>query len=400
MQASNFFGSPRTMASHPTSLRLALAALAALALAMGVGRFAFTPRLPMMEGDGLLSVSQGGLLASAHFAGYFIGALVAARLTLSPGTVLRLSIVAIALSTLGMGLTDDFSIWLGLRFLAGVCSAFALVLISNHVIKRLQADGKTQLQGWVFSGVGAGILLTGLAVLMLMARHASSAVSWQIIGAASLVVAAFLWFQFQSEFPTEGANRRLRAPERTPLAWVPITAYGALGIGYIIPATYLPVMARDIIESPLVFGWSWPVFGLAAFISTPSAMRAQRFISNRQIWVASQYVMAAGLLLPAVVPGISAIIAAGICVGGTFMIITMAGMKDAHHISAGADVQRHIAVMTAAFATGQMVGPALAGWAYGATQSFAAPLLLASAALALTAAALSHRSRAIKILDS
>ena len=129
-------------------------------------------------------------------------------------------------------------------------------------------------------------------------------------------------------------------------------------------------------------------------------MRAQRFISNRQIWVASQYVMAAGLLLPAVVPHIAAIIAAGICVGGTFMIITMAGMKDAHHIAAGADVQRHIAVMTAAFATGQMIGPALAGWAYSATQSFAAPLLLASAALALTAGALAHQSRAVKILGS
>ena len=70
------------------------------------------------------------------------------------------------------------------------------------------------------------------------------------------------------------------------------------------------------------------------------------------------------------------------------MVITMAGMKDAHRVACEADVQRHIAVMTAAFATGQMIGPVVAGWAYAATQSFAAPLLLASAALALTAAAL------------
>lgn len=388
------------MASHSTSLRLAVAALAALALAMGVGRFAFTPLLPMMEGDGLLSVSQGGLLASVHFAGYFLGALIAAKLTLSPGTVLRLSILAIALSTLGMGLTNDFPAWLGLRFVAGVCSAFALVLVSNHVIKRLQTDGQTQLQGWVFSGVGAGIMLTGLAVLMLMARDATSALSWQIIGAVSIGVAALLWFQFRSDFEGVDAKDRPGAPERTPLAWVPIIAYGALGIGYIIPATYLPVMARDVIASPFVFGWSWPVFGLAAFISTPLAVRAQRHVSNRQIWVASQYVMAAGLLLPAVFPHISAIIAAGICVGGTFMIITMAGMKEAHRLAAGTDPQRLIAVMTAAFAAGQMIGPALAGWAYDATQSFAAPLTLASAALALTATALAHRSRAVNALGS
>lgn len=388
------------MPSHATSLRLALAALAALALAMGVGRFAFTPLLPMMETDGLLSVSQGGLLASVHFAGYFLGALIAARLTVSPGTVLRVSIVAIALSTLGMGLTDAFPIWLGLRFLAGVCSAFALVLISNHVLRRLQAEGETQLHGWVFSGVGAGILLTGLAVLMLMARHMSSAASWQIIGAASLAVAAFLWFQFQAKFPADSENQQFHASQRAPLEWVPITAYGALGIGYIIPATYLPVMARDMVDAPLEFGLSWPVFGAAAFISTPLAMYAQKYVSNLQIWIASQFVMATGSLLPAAFPHIAAIVGAGICVGGTFMIITMAGMKEAHRLSAGGDAQRLIAVMTAAFAAGQMIGPALAGWAYAATQSFAAPLLLASAALALTAAALARRSSAVRMLGS
>ena len=378
-------------------LRLTLAGLAALAIAMGVGRFAFTPMLPMMEDDGLLSVSQGGLLASVHFAGYWIGALLAARLTFSPVAVLQMSLLAIALVTLGMGLTDEMAAWLGLRFLAGVCSAFTLVLISNHVVKTLQADGRVELQGWVFSGVGAGIALAGLGVLALMAEDAGSAAGWQVIGAVSLFVVLLLCLEFRGAFTAKRIHADGGAHDRTPLAWRPILAYGALGLGYIIPATYLPVMARDIIDAPLIFGWSWPVFGFAAFISTPLAIRLERLFSNRQIWAVSQYVMAAGLLLPALFPHIAAIMFAGICVGGTFMIITMAGMKEAHRIAAGADVQRHIAIMTAAFATGQMIAPVVAGWAYDNTQSFAAPLILASAALALTAAALTRERQELEV---
>ncbi len=387
------------MTPTPATLRLTLAGLGALALAMGVGRFAFTPLLPMMEHDGLISVAGGGLLASVHFVGYWVGALLAAKLTVAPGTVLRLSLAAIAVATVGMGVTAELPVWLALRFLAGVCSAFTLVLISNHVIKALQARGRTELQGWVFSGVGAGIMVTGLAVLALMAEGAGSAASWQVIGIVSLLAAIVIALAFGRSFSGQTATPVASDAQRSPLAWTAIIAYGAAGIGYIIPATYLPVMARDIIDAPLIFGWSWPVFGAAAFISTPLAIRAGRFLSNRQIWTASQFVMAAGLCLPALVPHVGAVIIAGICVGGTFMVITMAGMKDAHRVACEADVQRHIAVMTAAFATGQMIGPVVAGWAYAATQSFAAPLLLASAALALTAAALTRRTQKLETVE-
>ena len=44
---------------------VALAGLASLAVAMGIGRFAFTPILPMMQDDYRLSVGEGGWLAAA-----------------------------------------------------------------------------------------------------------------------------------------------------------------------------------------------------------------------------------------------------------------------------------------------------------------------------------------------
>ena len=64
------------MAPRPSRIPLPLAGLLALAVAMGIGRFAFTPVLPMMQADLGLSLAQGSWLASANYLGYLLGALL------------------------------------------------------------------------------------------------------------------------------------------------------------------------------------------------------------------------------------------------------------------------------------------------------------------------------------
>ncbi len=375
--------SPRT-----SIFRITLVGLVSLAIAMGIGRFAFTPLLPLMQDDGLASITDGGVLASVHFLGYWLGAVFAARLRYAPKATLRLSLITIGFCTLGMGVMENFTIWLFLRWLSGVCSAFVLVLVSNFFIKHLADIGRAEKQGWIFSGVGAGIAVAGLGVLAIMVSHIGSALSWQIFGVVSLIAVFAVCTQMGPEIPDTRLDTQSRKSQQSPLIWSVVIAYGAAGIGYIIPATYLPVMAREIVQSPLIFGWSWPVFGAAAFVSTPLAARLQRRFSNRQIWAVSQIVMAVGLVLPVVHPHIVTIIIAGVCVGGTFMIITMMGMKEAHRIAPPGDVMRHIAVMTASFATGQMIGPVFAGSIHELTRSFSLSLLITSVVLVTTAMAL------------
>jgi predicted MFS family arabinose efflux permease len=159
----------------------------------------------------------------------------------------------------------------------------------------------------------------------------------------------------------------------------------------VIPATYLPVMAREIVSDPLVFGWSWPAFGTAAFVSTLIIARLWRRFTDRQVWIVCQIVMAIGLLLPILHEHILTIIAAGLCVGGTFMIITMTGMSEAHRVAGPSDALRHIAVLTASFATGQMIGPLFASLIHDVTGGFAMSLALSSVALIATAIGLAGR---------
>ena len=350
---------------------VAFAGLAALAVAMGIGRFAFTPILPMMQDDAGLSTAGGGWLASANYAGYLAGALLAIRLPLSPAAAIRTGLVFISVSTVAMGLHNGFAYWLALRAVAGVASAWVMVFVSAWALGR-RAEGST-----LYAGVGAGITAAGTACLALMAAHASSSEAWMTLGAASFIMTAFLWRIFDPGPNTESGFARAEPRSRH---WLLILCYGAFGFGYIIPATFLPAMAKEVISNPVLFGWAWPVFGAAAAAST---FFAGSFTNQRNVWIVATLLLALGVVLPLMIPGLSGILIAAVLVGGTFMVITTAGMQEARRVAAG-HARPLMAAMTSAFALGQIAGPLWVGYKSNVTQT----LLAAAAVLVLSAAAL------------
>jgi predicted MFS family arabinose efflux permease len=157
-----------------------------------------------------------------------------------------------------------------------------------------------------------------------------------------------------------------------------VLCYGAFGFGYIIPATFLPAMAKEIVPDPWLFGWAWPAFGAAAVVSTLYAARLGARLSHRTVWIGGHLVMALGVAVPLVVPGLPGIMAAAFLVGGTFMVITMAGMQEARRV-AGPQARALMAAMTSAFALGQILGPLVVGL------GFSPALILAASVLALSA---------------
>src|SRR5713226_4920611 len=173
-------------------LQVAGAGLAALAVAMGIGRFAFTPLLPMMQDDAGVSLAQGGYLASANYLGYLAGALWAMRPVRSD-LAIRRALLAIAATTVAMGFVHGMLAWTLLRALAGFASAWALVHVSSWCLQELTARGKPQLGGVVFSGVGWGIALAGGLCFALMVAGVSSSQAWIALGGLSFVATAALW---------------------------------------------------------------------------------------------------------------------------------------------------------------------------------------------------------------
>src|SRR5690606_36428024 len=110
-----------------------------------------------------------------------------------------------------------------------------------------------------------------------------------------------------------------------------------------------------LFETPALFGWVWPLFGLAAALST-LAVTWLACWPRRHVWAGAQVLMALGIALPVAVPGLAGLAVAALCVGGTFMLITLLGLQEAR-AHAGSNVRQRLAAMTAAFAIGQLAGP-------------------------------------------
>ncbi len=361
-----------------------------LAVAIGIGRFAFTPILPMMQKDAGVSLAAAGWLASANYVGYFIGALSAIWIRARSVAIVRGSLVAIALLTAGMGVTDHPLAWLALRALAGVASAWALVFGSAWVLQRLAAIGRDRLGGVVFGGVGLGAALAGGLCLLFLQLAWSSDRAWVAMGAAALLFNVTIWPGYSGAVSPAAAPAAAiasagprRSGEHMRLIW----CYGCFGFGYIVPATFLPAMARAVIPDPAIFGWAWPIFGAAAFASALAAGWLSTRLTYRTLWMAAHFILAFGVAVPVVWPGIGGIVLSALCVGGTFMVATMAGMQEARRVAPD-NTASLMAAMTAAFAIGQILGPVLVSIVAGNPRGMDLTLIAASVVLIAGAMAL------------
>jgi predicted MFS family arabinose efflux permease len=376
---------PENGGMQANASRAAAAGLLALAVAMGIGRFAFTPILPLMLAEGRVDLAGGSALATANYVGYFVGALLAARLSLPPRAVLRAALVAVSATTIAMAAADTFVVGLAWRFVAGVASAWVLVFASAWTLEHIQHHAEPRAVPWLaatlYSGVGIGIFGAGVACAVLASR--GSPVAWLCLGILALVATIRLW-------GIGGESAAGRAPPATSPQgrWLLVACYGAFGFAYIVPATYLPAQARALLGDGLVQYAAWPLFGFAAAASPFVAARFGAGRLPRTVWSASQLVMAAGVAMPLVSSAAWALAASALLVGGTFMVATMAGMQEARRVG-GASARALMGAMTAAFAAGQIAGPLAVGALARSAHAFTLPLAVATAALLASSLALS-----------
>ncbi len=344
-----------------SSQQVVLCGLIALAVAMGIGRFAFTPLLPLMMRDGTLDAGTGAVWAAANYAGYLLGALSAAWFAGRPRTGLQWGLLAVVISTLGMAAIQTDGSWLGglLRATAGVGSAWVLVCASSWCLPELARRQATALGGWIYTGVGTGIALTGLWAWL--GGRQSAAWLWIELGGLALGGAWWVLRRLSATSVTEqqvaatAANVASTVPHATRATGL-IICYGAFGFGYIVPATFLPTMARALVDDPLIFGLTWPIFGAAAALSVAMVSRWLSSWPRRKVWACAQAIMGVGTCIPLLQQSLWALAVSAILVGGTFMVATMAGLQLARE-----KMPTHptplLSRMTVGFALGQIAGP-------------------------------------------
>lgn len=368
------------------SVRLAIGGFLAMAAAMGIGRFVYTPILPVMIATLDWSKVDAGLVASANFLGYLIGALLVGRgiFAANPRLWLVVALAISSLTTAAMAISAIPDVLMTIRFLSGIASAFMIVCSSTLVLERLSASGRGHLVSIHFAGVGGGIVISAVVVSLLTASNAGWQMLWLVTALVASVMSLIVVALIPSGPPSSAATSPVLVRQnRSGLAGIAI-AHGLFGFGYVITATFLVALVRETPEIRPLEPWIWVIVGLAAVPSVPLWQWLSRRIGLLNAYAIACLVEAVGVAASVAWSSIAGICVSAILFGGTFMGLTALGVMGARALSPGRS-QWAIGITTASFGFGQMIGPTVAGFLSEQTGSLQVATLLAAGALVVAA---------------
>ncbi len=382
-------------------LIIALTGTLSLAVAMGIGRFAFTPLMPMMLHDQLLDLESASWLASANYVGYLLGALLC---TLQPtvwkragwpplrsSTMVRSGLAMTCALTAAMAL-DAPAAWPWLRFFAGLVTSFAFVFTSSWCLGHLSRLQAPAAGGVVYAGPGVGIATSGLLAGLMVQLGWPAGAGWLAFAALATIMTAIIWRAFgapdAAPLPPASAQAANTAGGSTAEKALLTIAYTFSGFGYIITATFLPVIARTALPGSAWPDLFWPMLGAGVAIGALIASRIPSRIDQRLLLVACYLMQALGVALGNWMPSLAGFAIGSVLVGLPFTAITFFAMQVGRRLHPHAP-SAIIGLLSAAFGLGQIVGPpmaaALIARAPSTAAGFAWSLDIAAASLLLGA---------------
>lgn len=374
------------------SVLFLIGGILSLMIAMGIGRFAYTPILPLMQKDLTFSNTIAGYIASSNYGGYLLGAILASVIPLKKQRVnsLRTSLIINILTTALMGVTHSYLLWYVLRFLSGVASAFVLVCSSGIALDRLAAINKTSWSGLFYGGVGFGIFFSSLMIPGLShSFHWEGA--WIGLAIISGVLFLFVWY-WLIESPNTVENTLIQetsAAQVPPNSWIIwlIIAYGLEGLGYIVTGTFIVSIAE---KTSAFHNGATLVWMLVGVTGIPSCM-VWSFLAKKWGYIKSlvlaMILQSIGIGIPAFWSTQTSFILSALLYGATFMGITTLATTLGRQMNPS-NSSRTIGILTAVYAVGQLIGPILTGIISSFAHNFTPALIGASSVVLIGAVCL------------
>ena len=340
---------------------LILTGIAALTIAVGIGRFSYTPILPYMISELNLTTTEAGLIASSNYLGYLLGSLIPIfpQFPKNIRSIFIYSIFISIISLFAMGLTNTFEVFILIRFIHGIFSAFVLILGTSLIVSHVQKKGKIFLGTAHFSGVGLGMALSAIVVSYLGFLNFTWDELWFSIG----ILAIMLSFQIIKFTPIQKAEVKynLKSKNKTSLGFSLITiSYGLYGFGYVAFGTFISTMSRLTPGLEKTEPYVWFVVGVAGI---PSVFFWNWFgskIGNDIGLFLANLILGLGVLFSVLINNEFGIFISCILFGLSFVPITSMCLLEGQERFSGSFIVS-TAILTFSFSIGQMIGPYLSG---------------------------------------
>ncbi len=355
------------MSHRPALFPTLLAGATLLLVVHGLGRFIYTPLLPWLVEDGLLTIQQGASAATWNYLGYLIGALLAVRWhrVAQIRRSLPWALALHVLSTLAQTQAESSDTLSALRLLNGISNGLVFVQAPSLILEWLARHRRVSSSGLVYLGVCVGLILSSLLV-SLSNGVLQGADRWWPAALLSIPLAWWGWRQLaRLDMPDqEPADTTVASPSGRLLdrASTPLfLSYAGAGMGYILPMTFLPMVAHLQMEpGSFIVGNSWLIVALATLPSPWLWNRLGARLGDITALRLSYVAQLVGVLAILWIPGAVGILLCGVLVGGTFLgtVLLTQRLARALHPHQG---PRLSAALIALYSLTQLAGPWLTG---------------------------------------
>ncbi|MBL1271888.1 MAG: YbfB/YjiJ family MFS transporter [Oceanospirillales bacterium] len=329
----------------------------------GLGRFIYTPLLPYLVADGQFTAPEGAAVATWNYFGYLVGAMLAIRWhrVSHIRVLLPAFLVVHVITTLFITQIDNLTAISASRWLNGVANGVIFVQAPALILEWLVLRNRASMSGLVYVGVGLGLLVSS-GLITGSADWLEGAARWWPAALISIPLAVWGAYrltrlELQDHEPGGGG----KAATTTPLidrASIPLfLSYAGAGLGYILPMTFLPLLAKLELEADhWLLNGTWLIVALCTIPAAWLWNKLGTKMGDIPALKLNFLIQLAGVLAAVVLPGAIGLVLCAALVGSTFLGTVLLTQR------IGRALQPHqgprlSAAMVALYGFTQMVGP-------------------------------------------
>ena len=281
--------------------RGATAALCALLVGIGLGRFAYTPLIPALAAAEWFTASDAAYLGAANLAGYLAGAALARMLAARTSTryTLRGGMLLASVAFFACAQPFPFEWFFLWRFIAGMCGGILMVLAAPTVLPFVPANRQGLAGGVIMTGVALGIALSGTMVPLTLELGLTE--TWAALGILATLLTAIAWHGWPAA-PNGGETAVKTSPPPGLRVLKSLYIEYCLNAMGLVPhmVFWVVFIVRGLNQGLDVGAMYWVVFGVGAMLGPVS----MGYLADR---MGSLWALRLGYLLQAVFVGVVAI---------------------------------------------------------------------------------------------